>query len=152
MDGGSRVLLWAEQNGHTVTWMAEKLGYSRQRLSDALHRNDISPALSKALFTHFYLRVPPSIEKAQPGRSGGANRKAQGRPPAEQRGRAPGTGGGRRTSKLDPHLNPIRQLLANGMSQKDIAQRYDTTPSNLHDWLKTRGVKFPSASRHEQDR
>ncbi|ETW99908.1 MAG: hypothetical protein ETSY1_13280 [Candidatus Entotheonella factor] len=142
MNGGARVLEWAKDNKHTVTWMAEKLGYSRQRLSDALHQNNISPALSQALFEQFYLRVAPTCEGPQQGSD---DRPAQSRPdsqpPMGKRGRAPGAGRGPRASKLDPHVKEIRQLLASGMSQKDVAQRFGTTPSNLYTWLKKRGFK-----------
>lgn len=61
--------------------------------------------------------------------------------PARRRGRAPGTGRGPGKSKLDPHLETITQLLAAGESQKEIAERYGTTPSNLYNWLKKRGFK-----------
>lgn len=60
MNNGERILQWAHQHRHTVTWLANQLGYSRQRLSDALHQNDISPALSKVLFEQFRLRVVPT--------------------------------------------------------------------------------------------
>ncbi len=142
MDDGARVLSWASDNGHTVTWMAEKLGYSRQRLSDALHQNDISPALSKALFDHFYLRVASTLEPSSPGEEGGKRSPRPGRQkPGGRRGRAPGAGRGPGKSKLDPHLPDIVKFLAAGVSQKEIANRYQTTPSNLHNWLKKRGLK-----------
>lgn len=142
MNGGSRVLKWAKNNKHTVTWMAEKLGYSRQRLSDALHQNDISPALSEALFKHFYLRITPTCEGPQQAPDG---RESKSRPnrqkPLGRRGRAPGVGRGPRASKLDPHLKEIVRLLADGVSQKEIAKRFGTTPGNLNTWLKKRGLR-----------
>lgn len=142
MNSGHRVLQWAQNNGHTITWMAEKLGYSRQRLSHALHRNDISPALSQALYEHFYLRVMPTSELSHQDEDGGADKsRADRHYPSGRRGRAPGTGRGPRKSKLDQHLDMITQLLADGMSQREIAERYGTTPSNLHNWLKKRGLK-----------
>lgn len=140
MNDGARILLWASENGHTVTWMAEKIGYSRQRLSDALHQNDISPALAKALFDHFYLRVAPTLEASQPSEDD-KKRKARSdrKKPRGHRGRAPGAGREPGKSKLDPYIQEILKLLADGVSQKEIAGRYWTTPSNLHNWLKKRG-------------
>jgi hypothetical protein len=34
-------------------------------------------------------------------------------------------------------------LLANGVTQKFIAQRYNTTAAHLHHWLKKRGIEKP---------
>jgi hypothetical protein len=39
-------------------------------------------------------------------------------------------------SKLDAFRPEIESLLANGSTQKFVAQRYKTTKTNLHDWLK----------------
>ncbi len=142
MNSGPRILEWARHNGHTITWMAEMLGYSRQRLSDALHHNDISLALSEALFKHFYLRVMPTSELAQQDEDGRAVKSQPDRQnPTRRRGRTPGAGRGPGKSKLDPYLDTIIRLLADGVPQKDIAKRYGTTPSNLHNWLKKRGFK-----------
>ena len=44
-------------------------------------------------------------------------------------------------SKLDPFRPEIEGLLANGSTQKFIAQRYHTTEANLHHWLKKTGLK-----------
>lgn len=44
-------------------------------------------------------------------------------------------------SKLDKFQPEIEGLLANGATQKFIAQRYDTTEANLHNWLKKRKIK-----------
>jgi DNA invertase Pin-like site-specific DNA recombinase len=52
-------------------------------------------------------------------------------------GRPPGPG----KSKLDPHRPEIEALLANGSTQKFIAQRYNTTEANLHNWIKKRDIK-----------
>lgn len=52
-------------------------------------------------------------------------------------GRPPGTG----KSKLDAHRTAIETLLANGSTQKFIAQRYQTSEVNLSRWLKKRGIK-----------
>jgi hypothetical protein len=35
----------------------------------------------------------------------------------------------------------IESLLANGSTQRFIAQRYHTTEANLHNWLKKHGMK-----------
>ncbi len=43
-------------------------------------------------------------------------------------------------SKLDPFRHEIEHLLANGSTQKFIAQRYHTTEANLHNWLKKRAL------------
>ena len=52
-------------------------------------------------------------------------------------GRPPGPG----KSKLDIYRPEIEGLLANGSTQRFIAQRYKTTEANLHNWLKKRGLK-----------
>lgn len=43
-------------------------------------------------------------------------------------------------SKLDNYRPEIEALLANGSTQKFIAQRYGSTEANLHNWLKKRGL------------
>jgi DNA invertase Pin-like site-specific DNA recombinase len=43
-------------------------------------------------------------------------------------------------SKLDEYQPEIEALLANGATQRFIANRYDTTEANLHNWLKKRGL------------
>jgi len=43
-------------------------------------------------------------------------------------------------SKLDAFRPEIESLLANGSTQKFIAQRYHTTEANLHHWLKKRNL------------
>lgn len=49
-------------------------------------------------------------------------------------------------SKLDAFRPEIEGLLANGTTQKFIAQRYHTTEANLHNWLKKHGLKTARAS------
>lgn len=44
-------------------------------------------------------------------------------------------------SKLDPFRPEIEALLANGSTQKFIAQRYNTTEANLYNWMRKRGIK-----------
>ena len=44
-------------------------------------------------------------------------------------------------SKLDTFQPEIQALLANGSTQKFIAQRYNTTEANLHNWMRKRGIK-----------
>ena len=44
-------------------------------------------------------------------------------------------------SKLDKYRPEIEALLANGSTQKFIANRYDTTEANLHNWLKKNNIK-----------
>lgn len=48
-------------------------------------------------------------------------------------------------SKLDPFQPEIEALLNNGATQKFIAKRYNTTPANLHNWMKKRGIKKPKS-------
>ncbi len=43
-------------------------------------------------------------------------------------------------SKLDPFRPEIEVLLTNGSTQRFIAQRYNTTEANLHNWMKKRGI------------
>ena len=44
-------------------------------------------------------------------------------------------------SKLDKHRPEIEALLANGSTQKFIAERYGTTEANLSRWLKKHGLR-----------
>jgi DNA invertase Pin-like site-specific DNA recombinase len=46
-------------------------------------------------------------------------------------------------SKLDAFRPEIEALLANGSTQKFIAQRYNTTEANLHNWMQKRGIEKP---------
>lgn len=46
-------------------------------------------------------------------------------------------------SKLDPFRPEITALLANGSTQRFIAQRYNTTPGNLANWLKKNNIPIP---------
>ena len=43
-------------------------------------------------------------------------------------------------SKLDPHTVEIVALLRDGSQKKFVAQRYGTTPANLHLWIKKRNL------------
>jgi len=44
-------------------------------------------------------------------------------------------------SKLDQYAPEIKALIANGSTQKFIANRYNTTEANLHHWLKNHDIK-----------
>jgi DNA invertase Pin-like site-specific DNA recombinase len=44
-------------------------------------------------------------------------------------------------SKLDKHRPEIEALLANGSTQKFIANRFGTTEANLSRWLKKHGLR-----------
>ena len=138
MNDGCRILEWARQHQHTLTWIAEKMGYSRQALSQALHNNHISPRLADALLAHFSLRVIPTSMARDQSQAGIDARKptTNGR-----RGRAPGAGSGPGESKLDPHQEDIEYLLANGSTQRFLASRYGTTASSLYNWMKKRGLR-----------
>ena len=50
-------------------------------------------------------------------------------------------------SKLDAFRPEIEGLLANGSTQKFISARYNTTEANLHNWMRKRGIRKPSASK-----
>ncbi len=62
-----------------------------------------------------------------------AARKRSGKPI----GRPKGSG----KSKLDKHRDEIERLLAEGSTQKYIANRFDTTETNLSRWLKKHGLR-----------
>ena len=47
-------------------------------------------------------------------------------------------------SKLDQFRPEIEALLANGSTQKFIAERYNTTPANLSNWIKKHKIKKPN--------
>ena len=53
-----------------------------------------------------------------------------------QLGRPRGAG----KSKLDKHREEIIALLKNGSTKKYIAQKYGTSPPNLHNWLKKNDI------------
>jgi DNA invertase Pin-like site-specific DNA recombinase len=59
-------------------------------------------------------------------------RKAQG----IKLGRPRGAG----KSKLDQYREEIIALLKNGSTKKYVAQKYGTSPPNLHNWLKKNGI------------
>lgn len=44
-------------------------------------------------------------------------------------------------SKLDKYWPEIEALMANGATQKFIAERYGTTEANLSRWLKKHGLR-----------
>ena len=44
-------------------------------------------------------------------------------------------------SKLDKHRPEIEAVLANGSTQKFIAMRYKSSPANLANWMKKRGIR-----------
>jgi len=69
-------------------------------------------------------------------------RKAQG----IQLGRPKGPG----KSKLDRSRPEIEALLANGTTQKFIAERYETSPANLNNWLKRHGIWGPKRKRGQE--
>jgi DNA invertase Pin-like site-specific DNA recombinase len=52
-------------------------------------------------------------------------------------GRPKGTG----KNKLDPYRPEIEGLLANGATQRYIANRYGVTETTLSRWVKKRGLK-----------
>ena len=56
-------------------------------------------------------------------------------------GRPPGPG----KSKLDKYRPEIEALMKNGSTQKFIANRYDTTEANLHNWLKKHDLRRKTA-------
>jgi len=49
-------------------------------------------------------------------------------------------------SKLNKYRPEIEALLANGLTQKFIANRYGTTEANLHHWIKKHGLKKAEVS------
>ena len=57
-------------------------------------------------------------------------------------GRPKGSG----KSKLDKHKPEIEALLANGSTQRFIANRYDTTEGNLSRWMKLHGLSRPKVA------
>lgn len=44
-------------------------------------------------------------------------------------------------SKLDTHKLEIEALLKNGSTKKFIAKRYNSTPTNLHNWIKKNKIQ-----------
>ena len=136
MHDGRRILNWIQDNGHTVSWVAEKLGYSRQALSKALNHNRISLQLAEALYAHFWMRV--NVTMAQDDPRVEASRRT---------GRRPGPHRTPRPSKLDAVAGTIEMLLNSGETQSAIAQRFGTTESNLHAWMRRRGLRRNRAKR-----
>lgn len=139
MSDGAYVLEWARQNRHSLTWIADRIGYSRQHLSQALHNNEISPDLATALLSRFGLRVTASSKRGRQ-RAGKTRSYRERRLTGSKPGRPSGLKGGLE-SKLDAYLQDIEQLLELGVTQRFIASRYQTTESNLSSWMKRRGLK-----------
>lgn len=52
-------------------------------------------------------------------------------------GRPKGSG----KSKLDAHKLEIESLLKNGSTKKFIAKHYNSTPANLHNWIKKNNIQ-----------
>ncbi len=139
MSEGDYVLEWARQNRHSLTWVADQIGYSRQHLSRALHNNHISPELAAALLSHFGLRVIASSKRGvTPERP--LSSPSEQKPASRKLGRPSGLPSGLE-SKLDAYLSEIEELLDIGVTQRYIASRYQTTESNLSSWMKRRGLK-----------
>ena len=61
------------------------------------------------------------------------------RKPFARDGRPKGPG----KSNLDKHRPEIEALLAKGSTQKFVVKRYNSSPANLANWLKKRGIKKP---------
>ncbi len=53
-------------------------------------------------------------------------------------------------SKLDKFRPEIEALLVNGSTQKFIAQRYNTTQANLHNWMKKHRISKPQTLRSDR--
>jgi transposase-like protein len=49
-------------------------------------------------------------------------------------------------SKLDTFRQEIEALLTNESTQKLIARRYQTTETNLHNWMKKHGIRKPQSA------
>ncbi len=141
MFDGYSVLIWINQNNRTITEIADIIGYTRPRLSQALNQDQITLSLARLLDTHFQLKVIPSASLTLESES---NQNRSMRPAIK--GRSAGSRGNG-SSKLDEHLEDIVELVAAGVTQKEIAARYQTTQSNLYDWLKRRGLKPPRSAR-----
>lgn len=65
----------------------------------------------------------------------------------KQAGKKLGRPKGSGKSKLDKYGPEIKALMANGATQKFIAERYDTTEANLSRWLKKHGLRRNRISR-----
>lgn len=130
MDEGYTVKVWMQEHGHTYAAVARKIGYSRAGLYNALNNNKITRELSDLLFEHFWLNISPNTG------SGSHFRHKSGNSP----GRPIGPAKRPRFSKLDPFKDEIIALIEAGEKQTVIAERFGTSDSNLHGWLKQNGV------------
>ncbi|MCG8524656.1 MAG: hypothetical protein MI744_20815 [Pseudomonadales bacterium] len=128
MNDGKRILQWISDNGHKLGEIARIIGYSRSALSTALNQNNISEKLARALYEHFYLRVTPTSTSSRTGRGPGGFKTP-------------------RPSKLDPYTDEIQVLLKQGLTQGEIAKRYNTSDSNLHEWIKRHGLRRDRAKK-----
>ncbi len=135
MYNGNSVLLWISQNGYTITKVAEQIGYTRPRLSQALNQDQITFHLAGLLDREFGLLVIPTSSltlETDMDHERGSHTPIRGRIAGS---RVEGS------SKLDEHLEDISALLDAGVPLSQIAERYGTTKSNLHDRLKSRGLR-----------
>lgn len=141
MNNGHCVLQWINQNNHTVESIAHQIGYSRSTLSQALNREHISMRMADLLYERCRLQVLPTVGAPWQKESNEKQTRQQ-----QKRGRKPGSGEGR-PSKLDKYADEIFQELEAGETQRNIAIKYNTTPSNLSNWLKNQRRKQQISAR-----
>ena len=67
MDSGQQILRWADQNGYTLTQIADEINYPLDLLSEALTNNLVTQRLASALREHFGLNViPTAVSEDEP--------------------------------------------------------------------------------------
>jgi DNA invertase Pin-like site-specific DNA recombinase len=69
-----------------------------------------------------------------------SERTKEGMRAAKAKGRLIGRPKGPGRSKLDPDKDRILELLRLGVPKTTVASQFDTTPANLHIWLRKRGI------------
>ena len=69
-------------------------------------------------------------------------RTKEGLAAAKAKGKLLGRPKGPGKSKLDPMREEIVALLNNGSTKAYISKRYNTTPANLHNWIKKNNIKI----------
>ena len=137
MRAGRRASDWKRGEEKCRKNRKESKSRSRRR-----HHETDPVRTEKSLLTGFYTYPAPTrdragvdlcADKGSPSRESGF--RASGLPVGRSKG--PGK------SKLDKHRPEIEALFANGSTQKFIAKRYNSSPANLANWLKKRGIKKP---------
>ncbi len=140
MNDGKRILEWARQNDHSLTWMATRMGYPCDALEQALQSNCISAALAQALFAYFGLRVAPTIvERDACSYEPGWRPEFESRLPPECWLESSSCSPEESEARLlDPHHDAIVEHLNSSSVRRLMAKLLDLDESEVQSWMNRR--------------